>query len=197
MSDAAERENSLLFDLPDLETERLRLRRLRPEDASDMFVYASKAHVSRYITWEAHKSEDDSLEFINRIIKLDYNNPQTGHWTWGLELRATGRLIGTFVVFGEIQHRCMEIGYVIDDLYWGQGLVPEAASAVIRLGFEQLGLNRIQASHIIGNDASGRVLEKVGMTYEGTLREVFLIKGAFWTMKMYSILRREYHERQA
>jgi ribosomal-protein-alanine N-acetyltransferase len=69
--------------------------------------------------------------------------------------------------------------------------MPEAVRAVIRFGFGRMELNRIQARCIAENTASARVMEKAGMTYEGTLREYELIKGVYRDMKFYSILRRE------
>ena len=69
--------------------------------------------------------------------------------------------------------------------------MPEAVRAVIRFGFGRMELNRIQARCVAENTASARVMEKVGMTYEGTLRESEYIKGALRDMKIYSILRRE------
>ena len=73
-----------------------------------------------------------------------------------------------------------------------RGLAPEAVRALIRFGFERMGLNRIEARCIAGNTASARVMEKAGMTYEGTLREREKIQGELRNMKMYSVLRREY-----
>lgn len=69
--------------------------------------------------------------------------------------------------------------------------MPEAVRAVIRFGFVRMGLNRLQARCIAENTASARVMEKAGMSYEGTLRESEYVKGAYRDMKLYSILRRE------
>ena len=79
--------------------------------------------------------------------------------------------------------------------YWGRGLMPEALRAMIAFGFERMGLNRIEARCIAENAASARVMEKVGMTYEGTLRQREFIKGAYRDMKLYAILKSEYRPR--
>jgi ribosomal-protein-alanine N-acetyltransferase len=89
------------------------------------------------------------------------------------------------------EHARAELGYVLSREHRGKGLMPEAVRAVIRFGFGRMELNRIQARCVAENTASARVMEKVGMTYEGTLRESEYIKGAFWDIKIYSILRRE------
>lgn len=90
------------------------------------------------------------------------------------------------------EHASAELGYVLSRSYWGRGLMPEAVRAMIRFGFQRMDLNRIEARCIAKNTASARVMEKAGMTREGTLRESELIKGAFRDMKRYSILRREF-----
>jgi [ribosomal protein S5]-alanine N-acetyltransferase len=69
------------------------------------------------------------------------------------------------------EHARAELGYVLSREHWGKGLMPEAVRAVIRFGFGRMELNRIQARCVAENTASARVMEKAGMTYEGTLRE--------------------------
>lgn len=76
----------------------------------------------------------------------------------------------------------------------GKGLVTEAVKEVIKHGFEKMNLNRIYARCFVENIGSQKVLEKVGMKFEGILREQLFIKGAFRDMKIYSILRKEYYE---
>ncbi|MEO8227247.1 MAG: GNAT family protein, partial [Gemmatimonadota bacterium] len=93
-------------------------------------------------------------------------------------------------------HARGELGYWIGRPHWGNGYVTEAAAAVIRHGFMTLDLNRIEAHHLSGNDASGRVLLKVGMTHEGSMREHVRKWGKFQDVEGYSILRREYRPQQ-
>jgi [ribosomal protein S5]-alanine N-acetyltransferase len=155
-------------DLPELETERLLLRRMRRDDAQAMFAYASDPEVTRYVLFDTHRSLEDSEAFL-RFAVGGYERGDFGGW--GVVLKDSGVFIGTCGV---------DVNYA-----------PEHARAVIRFGFGRLELNRIQARCVAENTASARVMEKVGMTYEGTLRESEYIKGAFRDMKIYSILRRE------
>jgi [ribosomal protein S5]-alanine N-acetyltransferase len=90
------------------------------------------------------------------------------------------------------EHSRAELGYVLAQEYWGTGLMPEAVRRVIRFCFERMDLNRVEARCLAENVASARVMEKAGMSYEGTLRKREYIKGAYRDMKMYSILRSEY-----
>ena len=85
-------------------------------------------------------------------------------------------------------HRRGELGYWVGVPFWGQGYATEASSAVIDFGLEVLELNRIQAQHFVGNPASGRVMQKVGMEYEGTRRQHVLRLGRFEDLAVYSVL---------
>jgi ribosomal-protein-alanine N-acetyltransferase len=177
-------------DLPELETERLLLRKMRLDDARAMFAYASDPEVTRYVLFETHRSIEDSEAYL-RVAVEGYERGDFGGW--GVVLKDSGAFVGTCGVdFGYApEHARAELGYVLSREHWGKGLVPEAVRAVIRFGFGRMELNRIQARCIAENTASARVMEKAGMTYEGTLREYQLIKGAYRDMKFYSILRRE------
>ena len=177
-------------DLPELETERLLLRKMRLDDARAMFAYASDPEVTRYVLFETHRSIEDSEAFL-RLAVEGYERGDFGGW--GVVLKDSGAFVGTCGVdYGYApEHARAELGYVLSREHWGKGLIPEAVRAVIRFGFGRMELNRIQARCMAENTASARVMEKAGMTYEGTLREYQLIKGAYRDMKFYSILRRE------
>jgi [ribosomal protein S5]-alanine N-acetyltransferase len=179
------------MDLPEIETERLLLRRMRLDDAEAMFAYASDPEVTRYIPWDTHRSIEDSESFLTFAIE-GYERGDFGGW--GVVLKDSGVFIGTCGLDAGYapEHARAELGYVLSREHWGKGLMPEAVRAVIRFGFGRIGLNRIEARCIAENTASARVMEKAGMTYEGTLREREFIKGAYRDMKLYSILGREY-----
>lgn len=180
-----------LFDhFPVLETARLRLRRLRMEDAKDLFEYASDHEVARYVMFQPHQSLDDSYAFLERVLSRP---PGSGIMTFGMEQKETGKMIGTCGIFLDSERDARaEIAYALNRSHWGQGYVTEAAMSVIDHGFRNLRLRRIQATCFPENTGSYRVMEKAGMSYEGTLRRYMLIKGAYRDLKMYSILRREW-----
>jgi ribosomal-protein-alanine N-acetyltransferase len=181
----------IFANLPELETERLLLRKMRLGDAEAMFTYASDPEVTRYVLWDTHRSIEDSESFLCSATE-GYERGDFGGW--GVVLKDDGAFVGTCGVDAGYapEHASAELGYVLSREHWGKGLMPEAVRAVIAFGFEKLSLNRIQARCIAENVASARVMEKAGMTYEGTLRESEFIKGAYRDIKLYSILRREY-----
>jgi ribosomal-protein-alanine N-acetyltransferase len=180
----------IIEDLPTLETDRLILRKMILDDAEAIFAYASDPEVSRYTLWDTHRTIEDSRAFL-RLVLDKYESG--GEPDWGILYKGDHRFVGTCgFASWEAGHARAELGYVIHREYWGQGLVPEAVRAMISFGFERMGLNRIEARCIAENAASVRVMEKAGMTYEGTLRQREFIKGAYRDMKLYSILRSEF-----
>jgi ribosomal-protein-alanine N-acetyltransferase len=177
----------VLADLPTLETERLILRKMAPNDAEAVFAYASDPEVSRYTLWETHRSIEDSRAFL-KLITAKYENG--GEPDWGITYRGDGYLVGACgLVNWEAEHARAEIGFVLSRRYWGRGFMPEAVRAMFRFGFERMNLNRIEARCIAENAASARVMEKAGMAYEGTLRQREYIKGAYRDIKLYAILK--------
>jgi RimJ/RimL family protein N-acetyltransferase len=117
----------------------------------------------------------------------------------GITLAITRRpeliLVGAISLFHIVpEYRLAEMGYWVGKPYWNLGYCTEAAREIIRYGFEELNLNRIQAQHLTRNPASGRVMQKAGMKFEGVLRQCVCRRGVFEDLAMYSILRQELAE---
>jgi len=177
-------------DLPTLETERLILRKVTLEDIEDMYEYTSEEKVSKFVTWNTHKSLSDTKEFI-RFILDKYKNKKIA--PWGIEHKENGKLIGTIdFLWWKPDHKVAEIGYVISKDYWGLGLTTEAGKEVVKFGFKNMDLVRVQAKCLIENTGSSRVMEKMGMSFEGIIRKREYSKGKHRDLKMYSILREEF-----
>ncbi|MER1999838.1 MAG: GNAT family protein [Lysinibacillus sp.] len=176
-------------DLPILETERLILRKVSLEDVEDMYLYCSDEDVARDITWNAHKTITDTKSFIESILK-QYENKQVA--PWGIEYKENGRLIGNIdFVWWQPNHQTAEIAYVLSKEYWGKGLITEAVKEIIRFGFNEMDLVRIQARCFVENIGSYRVLEKSGMQFEGIIRKGLFVKGEHQDLKVYSIIRED------
>ena len=177
-------------NIPTLQTERLTLQKLSPRDASDLFEYAHRADVTRYLTWTPHPDPAYSREYLE-YLQGRYAGGM--FYDWGVRYREDGKMIGTcgFTSFN-CTHDKAEVGYVLNPDYWGKGLAAEALACVIRFGFEKLHLHRIEAKFMEENVNSLRVMEKVGMTLEGYARESMFVKGRFVTVGTCAILRSEW-----
>jgi [ribosomal protein S5]-alanine N-acetyltransferase len=111
-----------------------------------------------------------------------------------IRLRSDGRLCGGIGLHPDNDHKRAELGYWIGVPFWGSGYATEAARAVVGYGFQNFDLNRISAAHFAGNDASGNVLRKIGMRYEGCMRQAVIKRDRFIDLERYAILRGDYFE---
>ncbi len=182
--------DELFKNLPHLETERLKFRKLTIRDTGDVFEYASVPEVSLYVTWSPHRTIADTKSFLKHMLfQYEKGIPSS----WGIELKETGKLIGTGgYLWWSTEHSKAEVGYVISDKYWNKGYMTEALKKILQFGFETMNLERIEARCFTENKASERVMQKCGMKLEGILRSSLYIKGKFSDFKLYSILKSEY-----
>ena len=171
--------------MPQLITPRLLLRKLSMSDAQDLYEYSREEDVARYVLWYPHRTVSDSRFYLKCLMR-QYRNHEPA--SYGITLRDTGKVIGTigFSYINE-EHMCAEIGYSLAKSQWGQGLMTEALSAMIEHGFADLRLHRIEATHDVRNPASGRVMEKCAMRYEGVMRGKLYSKGEYIDLALYSI----------
>ncbi|PLR86351.1 GNAT family N-acetyltransferase [Bacillus canaveralius] len=177
-------------ELPILETDRLVLRKLSLEDLEDIYSYGSNQEVSKYVTWDTHLSSADTKQFLDFVLQ-QYENKKIA--PWGIQYKENGRLIGTIdFVWWKPAHKSAEIGYVLAPQYWGKSIATEAAKTIIKFGFTNMDLVRIQAQCFVDNKASARVMEKAGMSFEGVLRKSMLVKGSHQDIMMYSVLKEEF-----
>lgn len=153
-----------------LETKRLILRPWREDDAQSLYKYASDAEVGSSAGWPPHTSVQNSLEIIQTVLSV----PET----YAVCLKDTDTAIGSISLktgdatdMTDRNDEC-ELGYWIGKPFWGQGLIPEAASEIIRHAFETLGMRAIWCGHYDGNIKSKRVQEKLGFVYHHTTKEV-------------------------
>lgn len=173
----------------EIDTERLLLRRFKASDAEAMFTtWANDPEVTRYLSWRPHGTLEVTKEIISSWIN-SYGNQE--FYNWAIFLKEAGKVVGSIglVDRSDEDERC-EIGYCIGKEYWNQGIMTEALKSVIGFFFREVGFNRIQAKHHKDNPASGRVMQKAGMKYEGRLRQYLKDKdGEFVDCDLYSIVR--------
>lgn len=171
---------------PTLETPRLRLRRLRMSDAKDLYAWTSDPEVARYVLWEAHRDPGDTRTYL-RYMRGLYRRAMP--CSWGIELKETGKVIGTIGVMAWFpEHRSVEVGYSLGRKWWHFGYAPEALDRLLKLLFEEGGINRVEAQCDVRNPASARVMEKCGMRREGILRQRVCNKGEMVDVILYAML---------
>lgn len=169
-----------------IETDRLILRPIEITDCHSIFEYASNPAVSEFTLWEPHKTVEDSINYIKDYVFHYYS--QGVPEPLGIALKNNPeKIIGTVGCFWVSRSaKSMELAYAIAQNHWGQGLVAEASQAVMNYCFKEFSLKRIQARCKKKNTASARVMEKVGMTFEGTLRSAVFHRGRHYDMHYYA-----------
>jgi [ribosomal protein S5]-alanine N-acetyltransferase len=171
---------------PELTTERLRLRAPLPGDAAALLAVFGDPEVTRYHNVPTLTTLAEAQALLERLAQR-YAARDTIRWA--IELVEHREMIGTLGLLRfNFEHRHAEIGYEIARRWWGRGLTPEAAAAVIRYGFSVLGLHRIEAGVLPGNDASVRVLQKLGFLEEGIRRDYLHFNGLFHSFRWFSLL---------
>jgi len=179
--------SEIFNNLPVIETERLKLRKLTMRDASDVFEYASVPEVAEHVTWNYHRNIADSIHFL-RIITQQYEDGTPA--PWGIVLKESKKLVGTigFHLLSPANHFA-EIGYALSKEHWNKGYMTEALRAILDFGFTRMPLNRIEATCKINNTASEKVMLKCRMSFEGILKERLFAKDAFHDLKLYAIVK--------
>ncbi len=176
--------------LPVLETQRLTLRAMKPEDAPELHRLASAYEVALNTLRIPHPyPEGAAAGWIESNLKSFEEGRMVN---LGIFLRAGDTLIGTIGLVLNRDHDRAELGYWIGVEYWNRGYATEAAAAIIDYGFRELELHRVDAGHFSRNPGSGRVMQKVGMKYEGRFRESTKKWDEFVDVDFYAILRSEW-----
>ena len=172
--------------LKEINTQRILLREIEEKDLYNIYEYASDEDVARYMPWETHKSLDDTHNFIDTEIEKYKTNTSLNY---AIVLKENNKMIGTAGCFEyKDGDKFAQGGYVINKKYWGMGLVPEAMKAIIEYLFNEKDVHRVYAKHYVGNEKSGRVMQKLGMKFEGTMEDSVFVKGKYITTKHYAII---------
>jgi [ribosomal protein S5]-alanine N-acetyltransferase len=164
------------------------LRMIRPSDQRAIFRGLSDPEVIRYYGVEYHSFSETKaqMDWYQQVLRQG-----SGIW-WAITTEAAGELLGTCGLYNiQAQHRKAELGYWLLPPYWGRGLMRTTLETVLAYGFETLGLHRIEAYVETKNEASARLLQKLGFAREGTLRDSEIKHGRFISLDIYARLREE------
>ncbi len=178
---------------PTLETERLQLRAITPDDAQAWFDLHQHPEVMRYLTdFETAVTEAE----IQEIIEWTQNVVETKFGIrWAITRKPDDLMIGS-CGFHDYQpsHRSAEIGYELHYDYWRKGIMSEAVTELLRFCFGDLNLHRVSANVTVGNEASAGLLKSLGFTLEGTWRDKVFWRGAFHSLWQFGLLEDEYRK---
>ena len=169
------------------ETERLILRRFEISDAEDVFNnYCNNDNVTKYLSWKTHQTIDETKEYLNNVALPKYQKENS--YLWAVVLKETNQVIGSIEASKvDTELKSIMFGWVLSEKYWGQGLMPESARVIRDYLFDE-GFVRIWAYHNAENSKSGRVMQKIGMIHEGTLKKFsYDNKGNFIDCELYAI----------
>jgi [ribosomal protein S5]-alanine N-acetyltransferase len=177
----------------ELETDRLLIREVRASDADDFLRYRQQEDYWRHVPIEP-PTADSIAAMVNGWIENQDQNPRTIYFLAVTDKRSD-QLVGDAGLYvRSIRSRQGEIGWGVVSSHTGQGLATEIGEALLRLAFDTLSLHRVFAQCRIENQASRRIMVKLGMREEGVFRENVLARGEWWSSVQSSILSTEWTE---
>ncbi|MFP5452913.1 GNAT family N-acetyltransferase [Parvimonas sp. G1604] len=168
-----------------MQSERLIFRNFNLEDIDDVFEFANDEETCKFVTWDKHKN---ILE-TEKVIKEYY---MTNKLCFAIIEKISNKCIGCFEYRADLKNNSLLIGYVLNKKYWNKGYMTETLEFMLDYAFKTLKVNRVSATHIRENLASGKVMEKCGLEIEGIFEDVEFLKGRYITLVYRAILRKNY-----
>jgi [ribosomal protein S5]-alanine N-acetyltransferase len=182
----------MVLELPSLQTQRLVLRPFTLADAPEVQRLAGDREIAAMTLTIPHPYEVSAAEaWINTHPRLFADKAGVN---FAITLRGMGTLIGAIGLGIDSANHNAELGYWLGKPYWNHGYCTEAAQSMLHYGFVELNLHRIYSAHFAGNPASGRVMQKIGMQYEGCRREHTFKWGEFLDVMDYAILKADWQK---
>jgi [ribosomal protein S5]-alanine N-acetyltransferase len=178
--------NKVLKETEVMLSDRIKLRTFKADDCIDILEYGSDELTVKYLVWNAFKNLDEAKTAIT-----EYYLSRPG--IYAIELNENQKCIGCIGIDLETKHEKASFGYVLNRKYWGNGYMTEALTTILSFCFDKLELNRVEATHYIGNEASGKVMEKCGMKHEGVGVKEVKIKGVFHDVVHFGITREHWN----
>jgi len=171
---------------PSITTENLVLRPFERSDALRVQTLAGDSKIADMTENIPHPYEDGMAENWIDTLGPAWKKQKTA--TFAICLESTAKLIGCCGLQLSMKHKRASLGYWVGVEYWNRGYCSEAATTLVRFGFDELALHRIEAQHLTKNPASGAVMRKIGMKHEATMIDYVIKNDQFESMEQYSIL---------
>lgn len=181
--------NRILLSTKSLLSDRLIIRKFKNADYLDVFEYGSDEQTVKYLVWEQLKTHDQAKNTIS-----NYYLSRPG--LFAIALKDPQKCIGCISILLDVANEKASIGYVLNRACWNRGYMTEALSAILSYCFERLELNRAESTYYVGNEASGRVMEKCGMIREGMGITEVKIKGIFHDVVHYAVTKNQWIAKQ-
>lgn len=176
--------SSHLQTFPVLETDRLVLRQLEQRDAKDIYLFLADEETMRFydppIT-RFEQAEKSILRHQRRFLDREAIR-------WGITLKGEDKVIGNCGYSWDAANFSAVLSYILAKPYWNRGIMTEALTAILSFGFESCHLHRIEAHVALPNQASARVLRKMGFQEEGRLRDRLYVDGQFYDELGFSLI---------
>lgn len=169
-----------------LVTPRLILRPIEEKDAQELYNILSDEETTRFLTLPIYESIENANAWIAKCVETEGEGT---HFYRAIELKETGALIGGIGVELDADNNSGELGFYLNRDFWRQGFMSEAVEEMIRFLLLEEGINRISACHSVRNPASGGVMRKAGMSYEGMARELRRNRLGYQDCHRYAILK--------
>ena len=179
--------NLLLEKNSHLESEHLFLRPISIEDTEDMHEYTADEETTKFL-YHAHKDLDQTKKMIENYFMKEPAGK------YAIVLKESNKMIGAIEFRIHEWNKSGELGFTLNRCFWGKGYITEASKVVLDLAFNTLGLERVFAESHVQNAASAKVMQRLGMTHEGTMRKNHMIKGTLVDSVYYSILKEEFQQ---
>lgn len=177
-----------------LMSDRVMIREMEESDWIDVHKYGSLEKVCQFQPWGPN-TEQDSKDFVKQVL-IDAKREPRSRFVFAVIVKESGGMIGAGeLTIRDYTNRAGEIGYIVNPQYWGKGFATEVAKLLLAFGFTDLKLHRIFATCDPRNVGSSRVLEKIGMSKEGRMREDLLLRDGWRDSLLYSILEHEWGRR--
>jgi len=177
---------------PELITKRLRLRRIQLDDVPSLLRYANNKKISdQILNIPFPYKEEDAIFRLNFILQGFKNEER---YVFALTFKDNNELIGEIGLHLDKTNNNAQFGYWVAEPFWRKGIATEATAAILKFGFEKLGLNKIYATHYPGNEASGKVMIKNKMIKEAELKDHYRIDDVYRSVIQYRLTKKEYEE---
>ena len=181
-------ENNKPDKFPYLQTKRLELVDINQSHLTDYYKIFKDERIAKYYNIIPFKNEEEAQKYID-WFQSRYKDKSGIRW--GIKLKDNTGIIGTAGFNNYHRNHRANLGYDLHVDFWNHGYITEALSEILNFGFEMLGINRIEAEVMQGNASSERVLEKLGFTNEGVLRDWMYWNEKHYDMTMFALLRKD------